>query len=69
MKDHLARYSTRFALSGLGQLMLALTSALLLLVTVVLGLHVGSWLAGGALAWFVFVWYLLPLRSRVRTRR
>ncbi|WP_260479067.1 DUF6328 family protein [Kibdelosporangium aridum] len=69
LKDHVARYTTRFALSGLGQLVLALTSALLLIVTVVFGLHVGSWLAGGALAWFVCVWYLLPLWSRARTRR
>ncbi|RSM77007.1 hypothetical protein DMH04_35785 [Kibdelosporangium aridum] len=69
LKEQLVRYSNRFALCGLGLLMLALTSALLLILTVVLGMHIGSWLAGGSLAWFVFFWYLLPLWHRVRSRR
>jgi hypothetical protein len=69
LKKQLVRVSNRFALCGLGLLMLALTSALLLILTVVLGNQVGAWLAGGALAWFVFFWYLLPLWSRVRSRR
>ncbi|MFC0112791.1 DUF6328 family protein [Kibdelosporangium aridum] len=69
LKEQLVRYSNRFALCGLGLLMLALTSALLLILTVVLGMHAGSWLAGGALAWFVFFWYVLPLWHRVRSRR
>ncbi|MCE7009715.1 DUF6328 family protein [Kibdelosporangium philippinense] len=69
LKEKLVRYSNRFALCGLALLMLALTSALLLILTVVLGMNAGSWLAGGALAWFVFFWYLLPLWHRVRSRR
>nr|WP_042180882.1 DUF6328 family protein [Kibdelosporangium sp. MJ126-NF4]CEL14652.1 Integral membrane protein [Kibdelosporangium sp. MJ126-NF4]CTQ96719.1 Integral membrane protein [Kibdelosporangium sp. MJ126-NF4] len=69
LKEQLVRYANRFALCGLALLMLALTSALLLILTVVLGMHAGSWLTGGALAWFVFFWYLLPLWSRLRARR
>jgi hypothetical protein len=69
LKQVLVRVSNRFALCGLGLLMLALTSALLLILTVVLGTNMGSWIAGCALAWFVFFWYLLPLWSRVRHRR
>jgi hypothetical protein len=63
------RYANRFALCGLCLLMLALTSALPLILTVMLGMHAGSWLTGGALAGFVFFWYVLPLWSRLRARR
>jgi hypothetical protein len=49
--------------------MLALTSALLLILTVVLGTNMGTWIAGCALAWFVFFWYVLPLWTRIRHRR
>lgn len=69
LKEQLVRYANRFALCGLGLLMLALTAALLLILTVVLGPHAGSWLTGGALAWFVFFWYVLPLWSRLRATR
>ncbi|ALG08027.1 DUF6328 family protein [Kibdelosporangium phytohabitans] len=69
LKEQLVRYANRFALCGLALLMLALTSALLLILTVVLGMHAGSWLTGGALAWFVFFWYVLPLWSRLRAPR
>jgi hypothetical protein len=68
LKDKLVRVSNRLALCGLGLLMLALTSALLLILTVVLGNQWGTWLAGGALAWFAFFWYAFPLWSRLRKR-
>jgi hypothetical protein len=69
LKKVLVRVSNRFALCGLALLMLALSSSLLLILTVVLGNRMGSWIAGGALGWFVFFWYLLPLWSRLRNRR
>jgi hypothetical protein len=68
LKDKLVRVSNRFALCGLGLLMLALTSALLLILTVVLGNQLGAWIAGGSLAWFGFFWYAFPLWSRLRKR-
>jgi hypothetical protein len=68
LKRQLVRASSRFALSGVTLLMLALTSSLLLILDVVVGTHRALWIAGGTLAWFGLWWYLAPLWSRVRNR-
>src|SRR5262249_18029457 len=66
LKHHLVRVASRLALSGLALLLLALVSALLLILDVVIGLGPALLLAGGALGWFVTWWFVLPVWSRVR---
>jgi len=66
LKHHLVEVANRLALSGLALLLLALVSALLLILDVVTGLGPALLLAGGALGWFVTWWFVLPVWSRVR---
>jgi hypothetical protein len=66
LKHHLVRIASRLALSGLVLLLLALISALLLILDVVIGLGPALILSVGALAWFVTWWFVLPVWSRVR---
>jgi len=66
LKPHLVRMASRLALAGLVLLLLAMVSALLLILDVVSGLTPALVLAGVALAWFVTWWFVLPLRSRIR---
>jgi Family of unknown function (DUF6328) len=68
LKQHLVRVANRLALSGLVLLLLAMVSALLLILDVVIGLGPAVFLAVGALAWFVTWWFILPVWSRVRHR-
>ncbi|MCP2166084.1 DUF6328 family protein [Goodfellowiella coeruleoviolacea] len=65
-RDEIVDRSNRFALLGLGCLALAMTGAVLLLVDVVVGF--GPALVVGALTGllFGFLWFLLPLRARMR---
>lgn len=66
LKHHLVRIASRLALSGLVLLLLALISALLLILDVVIGLGPALVLAVGALGWFVTWWFVLPVWSRIR---
>jgi len=66
LKQHLVRVANRLALSGLMMLLLAIISALLLILDVVLGHGPALFLATGALAWFVAWWFVLPIWSRIR---
>ncbi|MGN6171349.1 MAG: DUF6328 family protein [Streptosporangiaceae bacterium] len=66
LKHHLVRIASRLALSGLVLLLLALISALLLILDVVIGLGPALALAVGALGWFVTWWFVLPVWSRIR---
>jgi hypothetical protein len=66
LKHHLVRIASRLALSGLVLLLLALVSALLLILDVVIGLGPALLLAAGALGWFVTWWFGLPAWSRIR---
>lgn len=68
LKLQLVRASSRFALSGVTLLMLALTSSLLLILDVVIGTHRALWIAGGTFGWFTLWWYVAPLWSRIRNR-
>jgi hypothetical protein len=66
LKQHLVRVANRLALSGLVLLLLSMTSAVLLIMDVVLGLVPAIVLAAAVLAWFTMWWFVLPLRSRAR---
>jgi Family of unknown function (DUF6328) len=66
LKPHLVQVANRLALAGLAILLLALVSALLLILDVTLGLVPALALAGVAFAWFVTWWFLLPLRACLR---
>jgi hypothetical protein len=66
LKQHLVRVANRLALSGLTMLLLAITSALLLILDVVLGIGPALFLGTGTLAWFVAWWFVLPVWSRLR---
>jgi hypothetical protein len=68
LKQHLVRMANRLALAGLVLLLLAMVSALLLILDVVTGLGPALFLAGGALVWFVAWWFVLPLWSRISHR-
>ena len=50
-------------------LLLAIISALLLILDVVLGFGPALFLGTGALAWFVAWWFVLPVWSRLRHHR
>ena len=49
-------------------MMLSISTAMLLILDVVLGLKIAFWLSGGMLCWFSLWWYVLPLRYRWRAR-
>jgi Family of unknown function (DUF6328) len=66
LKHHLVHVANRLALSGLVLLLLAMISALLLILEVVIGLGPAVLLAVGGLAWFVTWWFVLPVWSRIR---
>jgi uncharacterized protein DUF6328 len=66
LKRHLVRIASRLALCGLVLLLLALVSALLLILDVVIGLGPALLLAAGALGWFATWWFGLPAWSRIR---
>lgn len=66
LKQRLVHVANQLALSGLVLLLLALVSALLLILDVAIGLGPALFLALGALSWFVTWWFILPIWNRVR---
>ncbi len=66
LKQHLAQMASMLALAGLVLLLLAMISALLLILDVVTGLGPAVILASGMLAWFFTWWFILPAWSRIR---
>jgi hypothetical protein len=66
LKHHLVRVANRLALSGLVLLLLAMISAILLILDVVIGFSPALFLALGGLSWFVTWWFILPVWSRLR---
>ncbi len=66
LKQHLVRAASRLALAGLVLLLLAMISALGLILDVVTGLGVAAFLASGMLAWFFTWWFIVPVCSRLR---
>jgi O-antigen/teichoic acid export membrane protein len=66
LKQHLVRVANRLALAGLVFLVLAMTSALLLILDVVTGLGWALFLVAVVLMWFMTWWFIVPFRSRLR---
>lgn len=66
LKAHLVRVANRLALAGLAVLLLALVSALLLILDVTTSLTPALVLAGLAFAWFSTWWFVLPVRACMR---
>ena len=66
LKQHLVRVANRLALAGLTMLSLAIVSALLLILDVVIGHGPALLLGAGALAWFAAWWFVQPVWSRLR---
>jgi hypothetical protein len=65
LKQHLVHAASRLALAGL-VLLLAMVSALLLILDVVTGLGPALVLATAALGWFITWWFVLPIWQRLR---
>jgi len=66
LKRQLVRASNRFALFGLALLMLSISCALLLILSVTVGSALAVWITAGALGWFGLWWYAVPLWSRAK---
>ena len=64
LKRELVHACSRLALIGLVLMMLSISTSMLLILDVVLGLRTALWLSGGLLCWFSLWWYILPLRYR-----
>ncbi|WP_327279603.1 DUF6328 family protein [Streptomyces sp. NBC_01205] len=69
VRTELVTVSNRLALVGLVLLMLAMSSSLLLVVTMVLGAGKSAVLASVILSGVVWLWIGMPLWCRVRHRR
>jgi hypothetical protein len=66
LKQHLVHAASQLALAGLVMLLLAMVSALLLILDVVTGLGPAVALAAGAMSWFIAWWFVLPAWKRLR---
>lgn len=66
LKPRLVRGADLMARGGLATLLLAINGAVLLILDVVLGGALPWLLAGLAVAWFVLIWYVVPLTARER---
>jgi uncharacterized protein DUF6328 len=66
LKQHLVHAASRLALAGLVLLLLAMVSALLLILDVVTGRGPAMVLAASAMGWFIAWWFVLPTWQRVR---
>lgn len=67
-KRNLVFIANRFAIVGLGFLALAMTGAIMLITDVLYGGIATVVTSAAALAMFVVLWYLLPLRQRFSPR-
>lgn len=68
-KARLVHIANRLTIAGLSFLALAMTGALTLITDVLYGSVTTAVVAAGALLMFGALWYLLPLRRRVRLER
>ena len=69
MRAELVRASNLMAILGLVLLMLAMTGAVLLVVSVVLGQTWAIWITAGVATVFLVTWYAIPLHRRWRRGR
>jgi Family of unknown function (DUF6328) len=68
LKRHLVVAANRMAIAGLAFLVLALVGSVLLIVDVVFGNVVAGWVAAVTAAWFIVLWYVIPLRTLLKAR-
>ena len=68
-KQQLVFIANRLAIAGLGFLALAMTGAIMLITDVLFGGVATALFSAAALAMFVVLWGLLPLRQRLRLGR
>ena len=66
LKQHLVHMANKLAMGGLVVLLLAMISALVLILDVTAGMSTAVILASGMLTWFFTWWFILPFYSRVR---
>jgi hypothetical protein len=66
LKQRLVHVANQLALAGLVLLLLAMVSALLLILDVAIGLGPALLLAVAALTWFVTWWFVVPVWNRLR---
>ena len=66
LRHRLVATSNRLALVGTVLLMLAMTSALLLILDVLLGRGPAMWISAGTSLWFGLWWYAVPMWHRHR---
>jgi hypothetical protein len=66
LKQHLVHAANKLALAGLVLLLLAMISALVLILDVTAGMGTAVILASGMLTWFFTWWFILPVYSRLR---
>ena len=66
LKPSLVRAADRMVRAGLVALLIAINSAVLLIVDVVLGGWLPFLLAGLTTLWFVLIWYVVPMTTRER---
>jgi Family of unknown function (DUF6328) len=66
LKQHLVHMANKLAMGGLVVLLLAMISALVLILDVTVGMSTAVILASGMLAWFFTWWFILPVHSRLR---
>lgn len=66
-KRHLIVVANRLAIAGMGVLALAMTGAIMLITDVLFGTAATIVFSAAALAMFVLLWGLLPLRRRLRS--
>jgi Family of unknown function (DUF6328) len=65
-KKHLVFNAHRMALGGLVCLMVSVVGAVLLILEVVLGQPEAAWFAAAVAAFFVTLWLVIPVVSRIR---
>ncbi len=66
MKPELVRAANLLTLIGLGLLMCTIVTAVLLVFDFVMHGSAIGWLSAGVTAWFIVLWYLVPLWLRLR---
>ncbi|GAA1027234.1 MULTISPECIES: DUF6328 family protein [Amycolatopsis] len=69
LRQDLVRTSNVLVLAGFSFLMLSLSAAFLLVLSIAIGPETASAIAAGALTMLVSLWYVLPIRARLRKRR
>jgi hypothetical protein len=65
-KRQLVLLANRLAIAGLAFLALAMTGAIMLITDVLFGGLATAFFSAAALAMFVVLWFVLPLRRRLR---